>query len=130
MVGFGLFLASSQLYTSSAFDLQLQMKELKAVILTMSRSGQFPCSYPWSRTSDRGFHRNGLCIVNIGTLHGACPQLTTFNGIHIGSMAEAFPQWSSRVKKIFYDNYLLEGGDMEFKAWGKARWFKKKPEVY
>ena len=129
MVSLGLFLASSLRYTSSAFDLRLEMKKLKAVSLTMSGSGQFPCSYPRSRTSDRALHRNGLCIINLGTLHGACPQLTTFNGIHIGSMAQAFPQWNSSIKKIFYDNYLLEGGDMEFKAWDKARWFKKKSEV-
>ena len=100
------------------------MKKLKKVTLRLPVD---VCSYPRSRISDRQLHRNGLCVVHLGALHGSCPQLTVFNGLQLGSMATSFSQWNSKISKIFYDQYILLGGEMEFKTWAKRRWFKKKP---
>lgn len=103
------------------------MKKLKTVELEMLGTGQSCCSYPRSRISDRQLHRLGLCVVHLGSLHGSCPLLNTFNGLYLGDMSGSFVKWNSQIKKIFHDDYILQGGEMELKTWAKKRWFQKKP---
>lgn len=64
-------------------------------------------------------YRAGLCIVNIGALHGNCPDLTNYNGLQLGKMSPDFATWNSKIKSIFYDFYVISGGQMEFKEWAK-----------
>ena len=91
----------------------------------MFGTGQSSCSYPG--ISD--LHRPGLCVVHLGSLHGFCPQLNNFNGLHIGNMSDSFTKWNSKIKRIFYDDYILSGGEMEMDAWAEARWFQEKPSA-
>ena len=104
------------------------MKSLKEVTLELPKGGEMCCSYPRSRMDDRKIHRAGRCIVDIASVHGNCPNLVSFNGISIGHISQAseFGKWSSRVKAIFYKDYLKSGGKKEMKKWAGTRWFKKK----
>ena len=54
-------------------------------------------------------HRAGLCIVDIGVLHGNCPNIPNYNGEQLGKMSPGFATWDSRIKSIFYDSYVIHG---------------------
>jgi len=115
-------------------SLWLKMKKLTEVRLEMSEttgdSGDC-CSYQGSRLDDRRLHRTGLCILHLGALHGHCPRLEKFNGIHIGqfSKLQRFPKWNAAVKKLFYNDYVNSGGTKELKDWSRKRWFCRQPPV-
>ena len=38
-----------------------------------------------------------------------------------------FSTWNTRVKKLFYEEYTKQGGEMEMKKWSKTSWLNKKP---
>ena len=110
------------------------MKNLKEVTLKMTEvtgpSGEC-CTYQGSRRDDRKIHRAGLCILNIGALYGFCDNLQRYNGIYIGDISKSlkFPQWSAKVKKLFYAEYVRAGGQKELRDWARRRWFSKQPPV-
>jgi len=84
------------------------------------------CTYWRSKEDDRQLHRDGVCCVNIGTLFEKCPNLENFMGVDVGSITkESFKKWNSGLKKKFYQSYLNQGGNKEFKLWAKSRWFSK-----
>jgi len=59
-----------------------------------------------------------------------CPNLEEFMGLEVGSIPkDIFNKWNSAAKKKFYQNYLHQGGTMEFKVWVKTRWFTKRQVV-
>ena len=110
------------------------MKKLTEVSLEMSAATEDSgdcCSYQGSRLDDRRLHRTGLCILHLGALHGHCPRLEKFNGIHIGqfSKLQRFPKWNAAVKKLFYKDYVNSGGTKELKDWSRKRWFCRQPPV-
>jgi len=118
-----------------SFNLSLQMKNLKEVTLKLkvTEPGQPSCSFPRSRKNDRDLHRAGKCIIHLGALHGHCPSLVKFNGIQLGGMSKSFSDWNTKVRRLFYDDYISEGGELQFKAWAGSRWFKEPaviPTVY
>jgi len=84
------------------------------------------CTYWRSKVDDRQLHRNGVCCVNIGTLFENCPKLEKFMGVDVGLITkDSFKKWNSGLKKKFYQNYLNQGGNKEFKLWAKSRWFSR-----
>ena len=107
------------------------MKNLRKIRLRMSPvvDGE-SCCYPQSKTSDRRFHRVGLCIINVGALHGLCPNLVSFDGVKIGHISHSleFNEWEKKLKKLFYNEYVRRGGDRPFRAF-RSRWFNSKPEL-
>ena len=105
------------------------MKNLRQVTLELREPGESCCSFPKSRKTDRDLHRLGLCIIHLGALHGHCPNLVKFNGIKLEGMNKTFTQWNTKVKKLFFEDYIRRGGQLEFKAWAGTRWFKKQPQV-
>ena len=115
----------------SSFNLSLQMKNLKEVTLKLKEMepGQPSCSFPRSRKNDRDLHRAGKCIIHLGALHGHCPSLVKFNGIQLGEMSKSFFDWNDRVRRLFYDDYISEGGELQFKDWAGSRGFKKPPVI-
>ena len=104
------------------------MENLKEVEIIPESLPPSICTYRRSRQGDDGFHRAGLCCVNIGTIYQNCPKLERFMGVEVGSIPQtlAFSKWNSRVKKSFYQDYLSQGGTKEFKAWVRARWCRNK----
>ena len=74
------------------------MKSLKEVTLKLPETGGRPCTYPRSRWDDKKIHRAGRCVVDITSVHGNCPELTSFNGLPIGGVPQSleFNKWSSR----------------------------------
>ena len=115
------------------------MKNLKEVTLEFrerlitTSHGQVRCHHSKNKPEDRKLHRDGMCIVHLGTLHGHCPNLARFNGVELGGMSKSFSQWNNKMKELFYEDYINQGGEMDFKAWSVARWFKKPckvPSVY
>ena len=110
------------------------MKKITEVSLTLSEasgSSKDCCSYLKSRLDDRELHRSGLCIIHLGALYGNCQNLQKFNGVELGQVDQGleFPKWNAKVKKLFYKDYVNEGGMMEFKVWGSKRWFSKQPKL-
>jgi len=103
------------------------MKKLKVVEVKLDSSPLDSCTYWKSKQGDRNLHRNGLCCVNFGNMFGDCPNLEEFMGLEVGSIPiDTFNKWNSAIKKKFYQNYLHQGGTMEFKVWTKTRWFNKR----
>ena len=107
-------------FTNSDLNIHLMKKNWKEVTLD---SLEVQCSLPDAT------HRAGLCIVDIGVLHGNCPNITNYNGEQLGKMSPGFATWDSKIKSIFYYSYVIHGGQMEFKDWADIGWFKKKPTV-
>ena len=109
------------------FNLHLVMENLKEVKVTHPAN---PCTYHRSPVTDRSLHRPGLCAVNLSSVHQRCPNILTFAGLEIGlvSQQQSFGRWSSKLKKIFYGDYLARGGQLQLKAWGGRRWFRQ-PEL-
>jgi len=107
------------------------MSKLKVVEVKLDPSPLDSCTYWKSKQDDRKLHRNGLCCVNFGTMFEKCPNLEQFMGLEVGSVPKAtFNKWNSAFKKKFYQNYLYQGGTMEFKVWAKTRWFTKRQVVF
>ena len=110
------------------------MKKITKVSLTLSEasgSSKDCCSYLKSRLDDRELHRSGLCIIHLGALYGNCQNLQKFNGVELGQVDQGleFPKWNAKVKKLFFKDYVNKGGMMEFKVWGRKRWFSKRPQL-
>ena len=126
------------------------MKNLTEVTIEMSKpegGSKDCCSYQGSRMDDRRIHRNGLCVINLGTLFGRCPRLENFNGINIGKIpmfptshqstkdkdkgpVNDFGKWSRKLKPLFHEEYLRNGGRFkEMKPWASKRWFFRQPSV-
>ena len=98
----------------------LKVVEIKPDLLPGS------CNYRRSKQDDRILHRNGLCCVNVGTMFEKCPNLEKFVGLEVGSIPKAnFKKWNLLLKKVFYKDYLHQGGTKEFKTWVKTRWFTR-----
>jgi len=111
-------------------NLVLHMENLKEVLVKLDDSSQHDnCTFWKSKQGDRDQHRVGLCCVNIGKLYETCPKLEKFMGVEVGSVTkESFGKWNSKIKKKFYQQYLGQGGTLEFKRWAKSRWFSKMPD--
>ena len=111
-------------------NLVLDMDNLKEVVVKLDESPQHTsCTYWRSKHGDRDQHRVGLCCVNIGKLFKTCPNLEKFMGVEVGSVnKETFGKWNLKIKKKFYQQYLGQGGTMEFQPWVKTRWFSKMPD--
>ena len=111
-------------------NLVLDMENLKEVQVKLDDSLQHNnCTFWKSKQGDRDQHRVGLCCVNIGKLYETCPNLEKFMGVEVGSVTkESFGKWNSKIKKKFYQEYLGQGGTLEFKRWAKSRWFSKMPD--
>ena len=89
------------------------------------------CSHWMSKQGDRNLHRNGLCCVNLGATFEKCPNLETFMGLDVGSIPKVtFNKWSLVLKKMFYQDYINQGGNKDFKTWVKTRWFTRKQVVF
>ena len=96
-------------------------------------------------TSSLGMTRSStVCVVNVGAVYDHCPKLEKFMGHDLlalrnqGSSAKkstkskpdvTYAAWNSRVKKVFHAEYLEQGGTLDFKAWSKSRWIKKRPKL-
>ena len=39
----------------------------------------------------------------------------------------SFFKWNFRMKRIFFDDFTVLGGTMEYKEWSKSRWFSRRP---
>ena len=120
------------------FNANLVMENLKEVELNMispvvAEDQNDCCTYFRSKADDRKFHRPGLCIVNIGSVFGNCPKLSKFMGFDLTSIEIneelTFLKWNNRVKKMFFDDYIKQGGMKEYKEWVKSRWFSKRPVI-
>ena len=105
------------------------MENLKEVeIIPDSLPGS--CTYWRSKQDDRILHRNGLCCVNLGTMFKKCPHLEKFVGLEVGNIPkDTFIKWNLKLKKVFYQDYLHQGGTKEFKTWVKNRWFTRKQVI-
>ena len=74
-------------------------------------------------------------MVNIGTIFENCPKLEKFMGVDLKGVDKkskkdqdmTFSKWNMRVKKLFYEDYVKQGGKLELKKWSKARWLTKRP---
>ena len=84
------------------------MENLKEVEIIPESLPPSICTYRRSRQGDDGFHRAGLCCVNIGTIYQNCPKQERFMGVEVGSIPQTltFRKWNSRVKKSFYQDFL------------------------
>jgi len=103
------------------------MKRLKEVVVKVNTT--LPCSYWKCNANDRDLHRAGLCCVKIGAVYQHCPNVVRFMGVEVGIVNQklSFDKWNSRIKKIFYKDYLNQGGSKDLKAWEKTRWLSSKP---
>ena len=107
------------------------MKNLRKIKLKMfTAASGYSCCYPQSRTSDRRLHRKGMGIIHVGSLHRLCPNLEYFDGIKIGQISHSleFKVWEKKLKKLFYDEYVRQGGEREFRAF-RSRWITGQPSV-
>ena len=116
------------------------MKNLQVLDIQLSPAGASGdcCSYFKSKPDDRKSHRPGLCGVNVGTIFENCPKLEKFMGIDLTGVIDkkskkdkeiTFSKWNMRVKKLFYEEYLKQGGSLDMKKWSKARWLSKRPTI-
>merc|ERR1712240_592416 len=106
------------------------VEKLKEVeVLLDSSHPNANCTYWKSKFDDRNMHRAGLCFLNIGTLYQNCPKVEKYMGVDVGSVSQdlLFNKWNSKIKKKFYQLYIDEGGDKEFKVWSKTRWYSRRP---
>ena len=90
------------------------------------------CSFNKSKLDDRKIHRTGLCIIHMGSLYSNCPKIEIFDGINLGKNSQEnlnFRQWNTKLRKLFYEDYVKKGGTKEFKGWKSSRWFSKMPTV-
>ena len=125
-----------------AFPVMENLKEIEVHMDPVGENGNC-CSYFKSR-DDKKLHRHGLCVVNVGAVYDHCPKLEKFmghdllalknQGISAKKSTKSKPKvtyaaWNSRLKKEFYLEYLDLGGTMDFKAWSKSRWIKKRPKL-
>jgi hypothetical protein len=91
-----------------------------------------PCSPPAAATTcswqsppeDRALHRGGHCSVDVRALWADCPLAQSFNDVALPMQTDGltFAEWMVGVKKAFFKDYALQGGVMDSKAWGRARW--------
>ena len=52
-------------------------------------------------------------------------------GMAVGSIPKiTFNKWSLVLKKMFYQDYINQGGNKDFKTWVKTRWFTRKQVVF
>ena len=124
------------------------MKNLTEVTLEMSSAeNKDCCTYQGSRMDDRKIHRDGMCIIHLGTLFARCPRLQNFNGVNIGEFPmfptskrakktkektkenNPFSKWNAKMKPLFYEEYQRSGGQMDWKSWCSKRWFCKQPSI-
>ena len=106
------------------------MENLKEVEIKPD-SSPGSCTYWRSKQEDRILHRNGLCCVNLGTMFEKWSHLEKFVGLEVGSIPKTiFNKWNLVLKKVFYQDYLHQGGTKEFKTWAKTRWFTRKQVVF
>jgi len=107
------------------------MESLKVVDVNLDSSTPNICNYWRSKNGDRDVHRAGLCCVNVGAVYENCPRIEKFMGVEIGSVGQnqTFNQWNNRVKKLFYNDYICKGGDLDQKTWAQSRWFSKRKEL-
>jgi hypothetical protein len=115
-----------------SLQLRPRMARLRAVAVSPARwSGGPPCSFWQSPLEDRALHRGGQCGVDVRALYTACPLAETFNNVALPTQAEGlnFAKWMVKVKKAFYEDYAAQGGEMDWKAWGRARWSSRKMPI-
>ena len=123
------------------FNVHLVMGNLKEVELNMTPPSAVSngdcCSYFKCKPDDMKLHRAGLCIVNIGSVFENCPKLEKFMGIDLTGIIKSkkekeeltFSRWNHRVKKMFFEDYMRQGGTKEFKDWSRHRWLTQRPAV-
>ena len=110
------------------FNLVLVMERLKEVVVSWPT---LSCTYWKSKPDDRLLHRSGMCSVHVAVVYRNCPNVESFMGLEVGkvSQKQSYSKWNKRVKLMFYENYIKQGGIKDIKAWAKARWFSKFPEI-
>jgi len=124
--------------TLNIFPIMKNLQELDIKLDVANVPNVDCCSYFRSKADDRKSHRPGLCVVNIGTIFENCPKLEKFMGVDLKGVVDkkskkdkdmTFSKWNMRVKKLFYEDYVKQGGKLELKKWSKARWLTKRPIV-
>jgi len=123
--------------TLNIFPIMKNLQELDIKLDTASQNVDC-CTYFKSKADDRKSHRPGLCVVNVGAIFENCPNLEKFMGIDLKGVVDkkskkdkdiTFSKWNMRVKKLFYEDYMKQGGKLEIKKWSKVRWLTKRPIV-
>jgi len=118
--------------TPCDFNVHLRMSQLEEVAVDFPSPNQ--CNLNRSPIGDRGIHRTGVCCVSLASVFQRCPNIVHFAGVKIGhvGMDQTFVKWNNRMKKLFHNNYLEQGGEQDFKAWSKSRggrWFSKQEDL-
>jgi len=116
-------------------NIQLVMENLKELSIdpiertsTSSNSSAVLCGHKKTKQKagreDRESHRPGLCVVSVASVYQNCPNLERFAGVDIGSVDHGltFKKWNSQVKRLFFSQYRMEGGDQNFRVWSASRW--------
>ena len=119
------------------FNVHLVMENLKELELNMTgprEEGGDCCSFFRAKVDDRKSHRPGLCIVNISSIFEKCPKLEKFMTFNLTCIKKSdeeisFSKWIYRMKRMFFEDFTMQGGTMEFKEWGKLRWFSRRPSI-
>ena len=122
------------------------MESLKEVKVTPIDGETSTCTLLHLPEEDRVVHKQGICCLDVRALWRKCPKVTKFNniplkvqgklrrvgargrrwGIVFNSLGESFPTWISACKKAFFKDYKRNGGQLEFKAWGRKYWKNRK----
>ena len=59
-----------------------------------------------------------------------CPKLEKFGGVEVVSQdGLTFPNWNKKLKPLFHQNYVEQGGAEDLKTWASNRWFSRRPAV-
>jgi len=114
------------------FNVHLKMSQLEEVAVDFPSPNQ--CNLSRSPVGDRMIHRTGVCSVSLASVFQRCPNIATFAGVRIGhvGMDQTFVKWNNRMKKLFHNDYLVRGGEQDFKAWSKTRggrWFSRQEDL-
>jgi len=103
------------------------MEKLKEVVVKLNTT--LPCKYWNCKANDRELHRAGLCCVYFGAVYKHCPNVERFMGVEVGivTQKQSYAKWNTKIKKIFYKDYLNQGGSKIKKDWEKTRWLSRQP---
>jgi hypothetical protein len=104
-------------------DIQLRLRTV-ATSPCSPPGSDTPCSFRRSPQEDRALHRGGHCGVDVRALWADCPLAQSFNDVVLPMQTDGltFAKWIVGVKKAFFEDYSLQGGMMDSKEWGRARW--------
>jgi hypothetical protein len=101
------------------------------------------CTFWRAAPGDGPLHSHGRCCVDARALWWSCPLAHSFNRVLLkpqGILTQkkgaawlsgevemdmengSYKKWMVGTKKAFYEDYRKQGGAMDFRAWGRARW--------